>query len=54
MYIYIYIHIYMVLCIYIPYFHIESWSEWDSNPRPCDYRALVLIIELTGRTMRCG
>ena len=32
-------------------FHIESWPEWDSNPRPRAYRAHALTTELSGRTM---
>ena len=35
-------------------FHIESWPEWDSNPRPSGYRAHALTTELSGRTMSCA
>ena len=48
----------MVFGIYIELrffgFHIESWPEWDSNPRPRAYRAHTLITELSDRTMRCA
>ena len=45
-YIHIYIHIYLHISTYIPYIYmvftteelfevaIESWPEWDLNPRP--------------------
>ena len=35
-------------------FHIESWTEWDSNPQHGAYRAHALTTELSGGTMRCG
>ena len=43
------------ICRYIWYsywakvfrFHIESWPEWDSNPRPRAYRAHALTTELS-------
>ena len=35
-------------------FHIKSWPEWDSNPRPRAYRAVTLTTELSGRTMICA
>ena len=35
-------------------FHIESWPERDSNPRPRTYRALALTTELSDRTIRCA
>ena len=34
--------------------HIESCPEWDSNPRPCAYRAHSPATELSGRTMKCA
>ena len=34
-------------------FHIESWSDWDSNPQPHVYSASVLTSELPGHTMGC-
>ena len=33
--------IYIKMYIYI-YIYIESWPEWDSNPRPRTYRAHAL------------
>ena len=33
---------------------MESWSEWDSNPRPRAYRAHALTTELSGQTVRCA
>ena len=50
---YIYVYIYIYIYIYIWYsfwakvsyrFHIETWPEWDSNPRPRAYRAHVLTV----------
>ena len=35
-------------------FHIESWPEWDSNPRPRTYLAHAPTTELSGRTMKCA
>ena len=35
-------------------FHIESWSEWDSNPQPHAYHAYALTTELPGQMMRCA
>ena len=49
-----YICIYMHTWAKVFRFHIESWPEWDSNPRPCAYRAHALTTELSGRTMRCA
>ena len=49
MHIYIYIYIAKVFRL-----HIESWPEWDSNPRPCAYCAHALTTETTGRTMICA
>ena len=61
MYMYIYI-IYIYIYIYIWYsfltkvfrFHVESWPEWDSNPRLCAYCAHALTTELSGQTMKCA
>ena len=36
------------------WFHIESWSEWDSNPWPHAYCAHALITELSGWMIRCA
>ena len=47
-----YVYVYMYMKVFR--FHIEIWPEWDSNPRPCAYSAYALIIELSGRTMRCA
>ena len=52
-YIYIYIYIYIWYSFSLR-FHIESWPEWDSNPRPRAYHAHVLTTELSGQTMRCA
>ena len=53
--IYIYIYIYDIhIGLRFFRFHIESWPEWDSNPRPRAYRAHALTTELSGRTMRCA
>ena len=38
-------HLHNFYYIYIR-FHIESWPEWDSNPRPRAYRAHALNTEL--------
>ena len=35
-------------------FHIESWLERDSNPRPRAYRADALTTEVCALTIRCG
>ena len=41
---YIYIYIYMWYSFWAKVFrcYIESWPEWDSNPRPSAYRAHAL------------
>ena len=52
----------MVLYIYIRHsfrdkvspFHVESWTQWDSNPRPRAYRSHTLTTELSGRTLKCS
>ena len=48
LFIYIYIHIYIYIYVWYSFwakvfrFYIESWPEWDSNPRPHAYRAHAL------------
>ena len=56
MYIYIYIYIYVwhSFCAKVFRFHIESWPEWDLNPRPRAYGAHALTTELSGRMIRCA
>ena len=50
-FIYIYIYIYIIhFELRFFDFHVKSWPEWDSNPRPCAYRAHALTTELSGRT----
>ena len=41
-YIYIYIYIWYSFWAKVFRFHIESWPEWDSNPRPRAYRVHAL------------
>ena len=49
-----YIYVWHTFCAKVFRFHIESWPEWDLNPRPRAYGAHALTTELSGRMIRCA